>query len=386
MIKISKTANAIQPSLTRQLFDRAKQYDNVVDFTLGDPDYTTPAVVQQAACDAINAGKTRYSANAGLPELRQAIANKIQEETGVSYEANGEILVSVGAMEALYLTLISIVDEGDEVIIPAPYWINYEHMTQMCKGNPVIVNSSDENDFIVDVNDIKAAITDKTVAIIVNSPNNPTGAIFDAETIKELCDIAIEKNIILIWDECYKYVVYDGEKIPTVLDNPEVKNNTVIINSCSKTYSMTGWRLGYMAAPKEIVAAATKLQENIAACASLPSQYAAIKALNSGYDIIKPMVEGFKSRRNVLIEGINDIDKLSCKYPKGTFYAFVNIKETGLSSVDFAYKLLDSKQVAVVPGVTYGECCEGYVRIAYTLNEDKIREGVRRIKEFVEEL
>ncbi len=386
MIKISKTANSIQQSLTRQLFDKARKYDNVIDFTLGDPDFLTPQVVQKAACDAIKSGKTRYSENAGLPELRQAIANRIFQESGVNYKADEEILVSVGAMEALYLTLLCIVDEGDEVIIPAPYWINYEHMTLMCGGKPVIVDSKSENDFIVDVDDIKSAITEKTVAIIVNSPNNPTGAIFDSDTIKELCDIAIEKNIVLIWDECYKYIVYDGEKISTVLDYPEVKDNVVIINSCSKTFSMTGWRLGYMAAPKEIVAAATKLQENIAACASLPSQYAAIRAYNSGYDIIKPMVEGFKLRRNILIESINGIDKLSCKYPKGTFYAFVNIKETGLSSIEFAYKLLDSKQVAVVPGVTYGKCCEDYVRIAYTLSEDKIREGVKRIKEFVEEL
>lgn len=385
-MKISKMANKIQPSLTRRLFDRAKMYENVIDFTLGDPDYATPKHIQEAGCDAILSGKTKYSANAGLIELREAISNSIYKETGVRYDANGEIIVTVGAMEALYLALCCLVDPDDEVIIPAPYWINYEHMTLMCGGKPVIVDSSEENDFIVDIEDIKKAITPKTVALIINSPNNPTGTVYDEKTIRELLELAKENDFMILWDECYKNLVYDNEKFTSILFDETVKDHVVVINSCSKKYSMTGWRLGYAAAPSELIPNMSKLQENIAACASVPSQHAAIAAFNGDDVAVNKMKEGFESRGKVLVEGINQIDGLSCKKPKGTFYAFVNIKELNIPSEEFAYRLLDSKQVAVVPGITYGKCCEGYIRMAYTMNEEKVAEGVRRIKEFVEEL
>lgn len=385
-MKISKMAQKIHPSLTRQLFDKAKEYNDVIDFTLGDPDYITPKNAREAGCAAILKGKTRYSANAGLLELRDIIAKAIHKETGVHYEANGEIIVSVGAMEALYLSLLSMIDEGDEVIIPAPYWINYEHMVLMCGGTPIIVDSDEAHDFIVETEKIRQAITEKTVAIIINSPNNPTGTIYTQTAIKELCKLAVEKNIVIIWDECYKNIVYEGEKYTSILSIEGIKEHVVVINSCSKKYSMTGWRLGYAAAPKELIANMTKLQENIAACASLPSQYAAIEAFSNCEEAAEKMRIGFNHRRDVLLQELADCDKLSCKSAKGTFYALVNIKKTNMSSEEFAYKLLDKKQVAVVPGITYGACCEGYIRIAYTMNEEKIREGVKRIKEFVNEL
>lgn len=385
-MKLSKMAKEIQPSLTRKLFDKAKEYDNVIDFTLGDPDYETPKYVQEAGCRAICEGKTKYSVNAGIVELREAIADTIFEERNVKYDAGSEIIITVGAMEALYLTLCCLVDNDDEVIILAPYWINYRHMTQMCGGKPVIVDSDEKHDFIVEIDNIKKAVTDKTVAIIVNSPNNPTGTVYDKETLIELCKIAKEKDIVIIWDECYKSIVYDDAEFTSILQCDDIKENVVIIDSCSKKYSMTGWRLGYAAAPAELVSNMTKLQENIAACASLPSQYAAIEAFKGNNEATDMMKKGFESRRNVLVEGINKIDKLSCKYPKGTFYALVNIKETGLNSEEFAYKLLEKKQVAVVPGITYGDCCEGYIRIAYTINEEKICEGLKRIEEFIKDL
>lgn len=385
-MKLSEMAKGIQPSFTRQLFDRAKQYDNVIDFTLGDPDYPTPDYVRKAGCKAIENGNTKYSANAGLAQLREVITDSIFKESGVKYNALEEIVVTVGAMEALYLSLCSMIDRGDEVIIPAPYWINYQHMVQMCGGVPVIVNSSEENDFVVLFDDIKAAITKKTTAIILNSPNNPTGTIYDKESLRQICSLAEENDFAVIFDECYKTITYDGERCPSVLDIENVKDNVVIINSCSKKYSMTGWRLGYAAVPKELAANMTKLQENIVACASLPSQYAAIAAFGGDDKATEKMREGFEKRRNVFVDGINKIPKLHCKKPKGTFYALVNIKETGLNSVDFAYKLLDEQHVAVVPGITYGDCCEGYVRIAYTMDEEKITEGISRIEKFIKNL
>ena len=384
-MKLSKVSKAVEPSFTRQLFNMASQYDDVIDFTLGDPDYFTPEHIRNAGCDAIMHGKTKYSANAGLKQLRDAISRDIKKETSVYYNPDSEIIVTVGAMQALYLSMLCLIDNGDEVIIPAPFWINYKHMVEMCHGKPVIVSTSEENNFTVTTETIEKAITEKTRAIIINSPNNPSGIIYDYNTVKRLCEIAKEKDLMIFWDECYKSIVYDRNKVTSVLDFPDMKDHAVIINSFSKRYSMTGWRIGYTAAPGELVGAMTRLQENMVACAPLPSQYAAICALEADSDATEKMREGFKNRRDVFIDGINKIDKLSCRAPQGTFYAFVNIKKTGLSSVDFAYQLLEKKHVAVVPGITYGDCCEGYVRIAFTVDEDKIREGVKRIKEFIEE-
>ncbi len=378
-------ARSIQPSLTRQLFDKAKEYSDVIDFTLGDPDYMTPRHIREAGIKAISEGKTKYSANAGIAELREAVADNIYRETGVKYDAQSETIVTVGAMEALYLSLCCLVDPGDEVIIPAPYWINYEHMTLMCGGKPVIIDTDEEHDFIASSKQIEAALTERTAAIILNSPSNPTGMVYDKKTLEDICRLAKKYDIIILWDECYKTIVYD-EKFVSILECGNIKDNLVVINSCSKKYSMTGWRLGYAAAPAELIANMTKLQENIVACASLPSQYAAIEAFKDSTDDTEKMRLGFLNRRNILVEGINKIKNLSCKYPKGTFYAFVNIKDTGLDSITFAYNLLEQKQVAVVPGITYGESCDDHIRIAYTVDEDKIIEGIKRIKEFVEEL
>lgn len=385
-MRISDMANRIQPSLTRKLFDMAKQYDDVIDFTLGDPDYETPDYIKKAGCEAILGGKTKYSANAGLQELRNVISDRIKKETNIVYNPEKEIQITVGAMEGIYLSLCCLINPGEEVIIPTPYWVNYKHMTEILNGVPVFVAADEEHDFIVTADAVRAAITDKTRVIIINSPNNPTGTVYDYDTLLAISQIAIENDITIIFDECYKSILYDGAKFVSILDCPGMKEHAVIVNSCSKRYSMTGWRLGYLAGPEELITNLPKLQENIAACAPLPSQYAAITALSGDDKASDDMRNGYELRRNVLVEGINSIDKLSCKYPKGTFYAMVNIQKTGLKSEEFAYELLQSVQVAVVPGITYGEASEGYVRIAYTMHEDKIKEGIRRIKQFVDSL
>jgi len=385
-MRISDLANRIQPSLTRKLFDMAKKYDDVVDFTLGDPDYETPDYAKKAACDAIMKGKTKYAANAGIIELRKIVSRRIERETGVYYNPETEIQISVGAMEGLFLSLCCLINPGDEVIIPSPHWINYEHMTEMLGGVPVLVDALEENNFVATSDAIINAITDKTAAIIINSPNNPTGAVYDRMTLEQICEAVIERDITLIWDECYKSIVFDNEKFVSILEFPGMKDHAVIINSCSKRYSMTGWRVGYLAGPEDLVSNMPKLQENIAACVTVPSQYAAMRALEADDSVPNQMRDGFEKRRNVLVEGINNINKLSVNSPKGTFYALVNIKDTGLSSEEFAYKLLESEQVAVVPGITYGKACEGYIRIAFTMNEDRITEGVQRIKRFVDSL
>lgn len=385
-MRIADMPQRILPSLTRKLFDMAKRYPDVIDFTLGDPDYETPERVKKAACAAIMDGKTKYSANAGLKQLREVLSRHIEQETGVYYDPDTELQVTVGAMEALYLSLCCLINPGDEVVIPSPYWVNYRQMTEMLGGVPVLVSAKEENGFEVLAEDIEAVITEKTRVIILNTPNNPTGAVYGRETLRAISDIAVSHDLAVVFDECYKSILYDGAKFTSILEFPGMKKHAVVVNSCSKRYSMTGWRLGYLAGPAELVTQLPKLQENIAACAPLPSQYAAIEAFSGNGDEPERMREGFERRRNVLVEGINQTGKLSCRYPKGTFYAMVNITQTGMKSEEFAYALLKEAHVAVVPGITYGEACEGYVRIAYTMEEEKIREGLRRIRKFTEML
>lgn len=385
-MRIADMPQRILPSLTRKLFDMAKRYPDVIDFTLGDPDYETPERVKKAACAAIMDGKTKYSANAGLKQLREVLSRHIEQETGVYYDPDTELQVTVGAMEALYLSLCCLINPGDEVVIPSPYWVNYRQMTEMLGGVPVLVSAKEENGFEVLAEDIEAVVTEKTRVIILNTPNNPTGAVYGRETLRAISDIAVSHDLAVVFDECYKSILYDGAKFTSILEFPGMKKHAVVVNSCSKRYSMTGWRLGYLAGPAELVTQLPKLQENIAACAPLPSQYAAIEAFSGNGDEPERMREGFERRRNVLVEGINQTGKLSCRYPKGTFYAMVNITQTGMKSEEFAYALLKEAHVAVVPGITYGEACEGYVRIAYTMEEEKIREGLRRIRKFTEML
>ncbi|MCM1191197.1 MAG: pyridoxal phosphate-dependent aminotransferase [Butyrivibrio sp.] len=364
----------------------AKKFDDVIDFTLGDPDYSTPDYIKEAAFDAIRNDMTKYSANAGLLQLRQVISKRVERETGILYNPDDEVMITVGGMEGIFLSLCCLINPGDEVIIPVPYWVNYKQMTEMLNGKPVLVEAHEENDFLITAIDLECAITEKTKAIIINSPNNPTGAVYDYGTLKEISEICKKHDIILIFDECYKSIVYDGQKFNTVLEFENMKDHAIIINSLSKHYSMTGWRLGYLVGPAEIVSNLPKLQENIAACAAVPSQHAAITALSGDETAADRMRSGFEKRRNLIVDSINKIDCLSCKYPKGTFYAWVNISKTGMKSEDFAYALLEAVQVAVVPGITYGNCCDDYVRIAFTMNEEKILEGVRRIKVFVDSL
>ena len=381
-MQVSKVADSIKPSLTRRLFDKTKEYADVIDLTLGDPDYPTPPYVCEAGCRAIREGKTKYTANAGLPELRAAIADKIMEETGIKYDPAKNVIVTIGAMGALYLLIKSYINEGDEVLIPAPYWINYSQMVTMSGGVPVIV-SSDREGFALSVDLLEQAVTPKTRMMIINSPCNPTGEVYSRESLEAIAEIAKKNDLLVVADEAYSCILFDDAKFTSIVDIPGMKEHTVLVNSFSKRYSMTGWRVGYAVGDEDIISAMTRLQENVASCCPQPSQYAAIAALKGSQDSVKEMVRGYERRRDVFVEGINKIGKLSCRKPMGTFYVFVDISKTGMNSVDFAYDLLDKVQVAVVPGVTYGQIGDKYVRVALTRNEDVIREAVGRIEKYV---
>lgn len=386
MRALSTMAEGIKPSLTRTLFNMAKAYDDVIDFTLGDPDVPTHQKIKDAGCKAIQDSKTRYSQNAGLLELRNVISDYYIRKEGFEYDPISEIMVTVGAMEGLYLALLSITNPGDEYIIPAPYYVNYGQMVHMCGGIPVIVDKPSEEPLTFRIEDIEAAITPKTKAIIINTPSNPSGKIISWNKIEKLAELAKKHDLYVISDEVYKCLIYGENKFKSIVSIEGMRERTILTNSLSKEFCMTGWRIGYVLANKEIVANMTKLQENVCACAPLPSQYAAIEALSSKEDYSANMKSIFSERRDALVSGINSIKGLSCTPPDATFYLMVDISKTGLKSFDFACKLLESVHVAVVPGVTYGQSCDNYVRIAFTKNVDVINQGVERIATFMSQI
>ena len=383
MIKTSIVADSIKTSLVRSLFNEAKNYDDVIDMTLGDPDVQPHQAIKDAACVAIQNGKTRYSQNAGLLELRQTISQYYQCKERMNYDPVSEIMVTVGAMEGLYLALISILNPGDEVIIPAPYYVNYTQMVLMCHAVPVIVDNPEKTDLTFEVADIAKVISPKTRAIMINTPSNPSGHIISQDKIKGIAELAKKHDLVVISDEVYKSLIYDDLPFKSIATIDGMGERTILINSLSKEFCMTGYRIGYVLAPKEVIAAMTKLQENVCACAPLPSQYAAIKALSGEADYAKDMVAIFTERRNVLYHELSKIEKLSVKAPDATFYMMVDISKTGMESVEFCYALLRTAHVAAVPGITYGQCCNHYIRLAFTLDIGKMKEGVRRIREFV---
>lgn len=386
MIKTSIVADSVQLSLVRSLFNEAKKYNDVIDFTLGDPDVQTHQAIKDAACVAIQQGKTRYSQNAGLIDLRKTISTYYERKEEFKFNPDSEVMVTVGAMEGLYLALISMLNPGDEVIIPAPYYVNYTQMVRMCHAVPVIIDNPERNDLSFDVADIEKAITPKTRAIMINTPSNPSGRIIPQDKIAAIAELAKKYDLVVISDEVYKCLIYDNVPFKSIVAIEGMRERTILINSLSKEFCMTGYRIGYVLAPEEIIAAMTKLQENVCACAPLPSQYAAIKALSGEEDYSKNMVDIFTERRNVLYEGLSKIEKFDVKAPEATFYMMVDISNTGMDSIDFCYAMLRAVHVAAVPGVTYGQCCNHYVRIAFTLDIEKIKEGVKRITEFVNSL
>jgi len=386
MIRPSIVSEHVKPSLTRRLFNMAKEFDDVIDFTLGDPDVQPHQAIKDAGCTAIQAGNTRYSQNAGLLPLRQTISKYYERKEGLKYKADGEVIVTVGAMEGLYLSLLSLLNPGDEVIIPAPYYVNYVQMVHLCHGIPVVVDNPDAEELSFNIEDVEAAINLKTKAIIINTPANPSAKLIPWNKIEALAEMAKKYDLVVISDEVYKCLIYGTAPFQSIVTIDGMRERTILVNSLSKEFCMTGWRIGYVLAPEIVISTMTKLQENVCACAPLPSQYAAIEALSGKGDYSSHMVETFRKRRDLLVKGIREIPGLSCNAPEATFYLMVNISQTGMNSEEFAIALLKTVHVALVPGIAYGQSCDKYVRIAFTLDEEKITEGIRRIRKFMESL
>jgi aspartate/methionine/tyrosine aminotransferase len=379
---LSALTRVVSPTLSRQLFMMAKQYDDVVDFTLGDPDIPTPLPICEAAINAAKAGHTRYAPNAGLPSLREAIAKQVSKESGIAYNANN-VAVTVGATEAFYLSFMACINPGDEVIILAPYWVQYENIVKLLGGKPIIIDTFKDG-FEPNLDVVFKAITDKTKVIVVNSPNNPSGYIYKAEFLKVLSEMASANHILIFDDEAYRSLVYEVE-FPAITNYCR-KEDVVIINSFSKQFAMTGWRVGYVVGEEAFIKEVVKFQQNIAVCVATPNQYAAIEAITNTDKYAIGIKDVFTKRRDTLIRELNKIDKISYQAPQGTFYAFINISKTGLNSKFFCFDLLEKQHVAVIPGVAFGESFDNYIRLAFTLNEDKIIEGISRINNYIQQL
>ena len=382
---LSSTVQEIKPSGIRKFFDIANTMEDVISLGVGEPDFRTPWQVRSAGIHSLEQSNTRYTSNRGLEALRDEIAVYTERKYGVSYDPADEVLVTVGGSEAIDMTIRALTNPGDEIIIPQPSYVCYEPITRLSCGVPVIINTKAENDFKVTPEELKAAITEKTKAIILPYPCNPTGAIMEKEDLEKLAEVLRGTDIIVISDEIYAELTFDGIRHTSVASIPGMKERTVLINGFSKAFSMTGWRLGYACAPAPLLAAITKIHQYAIMCAPTVSQYAAIEALRSCDDVVRDMVEEYDMRRKLIVKGFNKLG-LTCREPKGAFYAFPSIQSTGLSSEEFCERLLYSKKVAVVPGTAFGDSGEGFIRASYCYSLLHIERALHLIGEFLEEL
>lgn len=383
MKELSNLTKVVTRSPIRQMFNRAIGIEDVISFTVGEPDFATPAHVVEAAVDALRRGEHKYTPNAGILPLRQAIARSVERSHGLSYSPESEVIITAGGMEALLLAMMTILDPEDELILSDPSWTNYSRQVLICKANPVFVSVNADTNFQFDADALEAAITDKTKAFLVNSPANPTGGIADLETLQKLADIAIRHDLYVISDEVYANLRYAGKEAPSIATLPGMRERTIIVNSFSKTYAMTGWRVGFTLAPKVIVENMVKLQESVVACVNSASQYAAIAALEGTQEPLHEMQRAYQKRREIIVEGFAKIPGLSCFAPQGAFYALVDISATGMDAETFALGLLEKQRVIVVPGHAFGASGNRYVRLSFATSDDNIREGIRRIGEYM---
>ncbi len=381
---ISNVVKENEPQLVRRIYDKSKEYENVVDLTLGDPDIPTPEAVKQATNQALAENKTKYTANAGIPALREAIVKDVLKRTGLTYSID-EVAVTAGAMGALYLTTVSILNPGDEMIILEPHWPNYTNMVKMCGAVPRYVNYLGEENLRNLAANIEGKINEKTRAIIINSPSNPTGVILSFEALQEVAALAKKHNLYVLTDEVYRTIVFDGS-FRSILEIPGMKERTILIDSLSKRFSMTGYRVGFVCAPREIATAVATLQENVNSCACMFAQAASMVALERSEELEQEICATFESRCKAMTEELMKSEKLVLAPPTSTFYLFIDIKKTGLSSEEFAYRLLDEKQIAVVPGNAFNQAGEGYIRIACTLGEEKLVAAAKKIVAFADQL
>lgn len=379
---LSKAVMSIQPSGIRKFFDIVTEMKDAISLGVGEPDFDTPWHIREEGIYSLEKGRTFYTSNAGLKGLKIEISNYLKRRFGLEYDYNSEVLVTVGGSEAIDVALRAMLDPGDEVLIPQPCYVSYEPCTILAGGKPVIIELKGENEFKLTREQLLDAITDKTKVLILAFPNNPTGAIMEYEDLKPLVDIIIEKDLYVISDEIYSELTY-GRKHVSIASFPGMKERTIVINGFSKSYAMTGWRLGYAAGPSVIMAQMVKIHQFAIMCAPTTSQYAGIEALRNGDSDVEMMRDAYDKRRRYLVHALRNMG-LECFEPYGAFYVFPCIKSLGMTSEEFATKLLHEEKVAVVPGTAFGNCGEGYLRISYAYSIDNLKIALERIGRFVE--
>lgn len=387
--KIAARMNRMAPSGIRKVNEKAlameRAGEKVLHFEIGRPDFDTPEYIKRAAEQALAEGKVHYTSNFGLMELRQAIADKLKRENNVDYTAS-EVLVTVGLSEAVFAVLATILEEGDEILVPDPVWLNYINVPNLLGAKAVTYGLTEETGFQMNLEEVKAKITSKTRAIVIITPNNPTGGVLSEDVLKELAEIAVSNDLMVISDEVYERLVYDGAKHISIASLPGMKERTFTMNGMSKAYAMDGWRLGYVAAPEEYILAMNKFHQHNTTCAPNFVQVAAIAALNEEGDEVKEMVKEYQRRRDYAVKAINEIPGLHCECPKGAFYIFINCKSLNMKSADLSAYLLEEAKIALVPGDVFGPGGEGYLRMSFANSYDNIVEGCAQLKKAVEQL
>ncbi len=396
-MKLSKRALSINPSPTLGITAKAKalraQGIDIIGFGAGEPDFDTPDHIKQAAIKALSEGFTKYTPTAGIIELKQAICSRFKEDIGVDYEPS-QVIVSCGAKHSIYNIIQVLCEEGDEVIVPAPYWVSYPEQVRVAQATPVIIDTDEKSGFKITPESLSEHISKKTKLLILNSPSNPTGAVYSREELEGIAKIAVEKGIWVISDEIYDKLVYDGLKSVSIASlGPEIKAKTIVVNGVSKSYAMTGWRIGYVAGDKEIIGAMSNLQDHSTSNPTSIAQRAALAALTGPQDLVQQMAREYEKRRNYMVERINNIAGLSCLMPPGAFYAFVNISgllgkslngKTISGSMDLTEMLLSEAKVAVLPGLPFG--ADSYLRLSYATSMENIIAGLDRIEEMIKRL
>ncbi len=380
---LSKAITEIQPSGIRRFFDAASTMSNVISLGVGEPDFDTPWHVREEGIYSLEKGRTFYTGNSGLLELREEIGRYLDRRFGLSYSAD-EILVTVGGSEAIDIGFRTMLDPGDEVIIPEPCYVSYLPCVKLAGGVPVRLPLEEKDQFKLTKEKLLSAITDKTKVLVLPFPNNPTGAILNREELQIIADIVKEHDLFVMSDEIYSELNYEGGHV-SIASIPGMRERTIVINGFSKSYAMTGWRLGYAAGPKEIVKQMLKIHQFAIMCAPTTSQYAAIEALRNGDEDVRRMRESYDERRRFLVNALNEMG-LPCFEPKGAFYVFPNISAYGMTSEEFARRLLEQERVAVVPGTAFGECGEGFLRISYAYSIDNLKKALDKIEKFIDTL
>ena len=381
---LSETVVNIKPSGIRKFFDIVSEMKDAISLGVGEPDFDTPWHIRDEGIYAFERGKTFYTSNAGLKDLRIEISNYLNRTQGISYNPDNEILVTVGGSEAIDIGLRAVINPGDEVIIPQPSYVSYEPCAVLAGAKPVIINLKAENEFRLTPEELLNVITDKTKVLILPYPNNPTGAIMEKEDLEKIAKIVIEKDILVMSDEIYAALTYK-EKHVSIASREGMKERTILINGFSKAYAMTGWRLGYACAPDWLIKQMTKIHQFAIMCAPTTSQYAAIEALKNGDEDVETMRKSYNQRRRYLMNTFKEMN-LECFEPFGAFYVFPCIKEFGMTSEEFATKFLQEEKVALVPGTAFGDCGEGFLRISYAYSIENLKLAMKRLKNFIERL